>query len=142
MQPGLHPSHVMNPRVLKRLLEDRVKQLILTKIKFLSLKKLNFCTFENIENQTKELWLVNGCTIFFRRKLEDTEWQIVSSLGMVSQYFFTVLSAWNREELFRRCECESTINFKTTLSVFRTVVSNINRTVMLYLVLNFKLYFK
>ena len=39
--------------------------------------KLNCFTFDNIENQTKELQLVNGCIIYFRRKLEDTKLQIV-----------------------------------------------------------------
>ena len=105
-------------RVLKRPLKDRVKQLILTKIKFLSLKKLNLFTFEKMENHIKQLWLVNRCIIFFRRKLEDTKLKIF-------QYFFTVVSAWNPEEAYSRWECESKINFKTLLWVFRTVMDNL-----------------
>ena len=118
MQPGLHPFYVINPRVLKRSLEDRIENLMLTKIKFISLKKLKFFTFGNIENQTKELLLVNSCIVYFKCKLEDSKLQIVCLLGMVFQCFFIVLSTRNREETFSRWECESTINFKTTLGVF------------------------
>ena len=112
-QRGPRLTHVMNPRVLKLPLENRVKLLMLTKIKFLSLNKLNICTYDNIDNHTKGLWLVNGYIIYFRRKLEDTKLQIVCSLGMVFQYFFTVLSTWKREETLRRWECnEQWVNNK------------------------------
>ena len=118
MQPSLHPFYVINPRVLKRSLENRVENLMLTKIKFISLKKLKFFTFDNIENQSKELLLVNGCIVYFKCKLEDSNLQIVCLLGMIFQRFFIVLSSRNREETFCRWECESTIYFKTTLGVF------------------------
>ena len=101
VQPGPRPSHIINLLVLKRPPEDRVQQLILTNIKFLSLKKLNIFTFDNTENHTKGLLLVNG----YKRKLAGTKLQIVCSLGIVFQYFFTVLSTGKREETFCRWEC-------------------------------------
>ena len=60
VQPGHRLSHVMNPRVLKRPMEDRVKQLILTKIKFFSLKKLNIHIWQHWEPNRRSLvskWL-------------------------------------------------------------------------------------
>ena len=102
VQPVPRPPHVMNSRVLKRPLEDRVKQQMLIKIKVLSLKKFNIFSFDNIENHTKELWLVNGYIIYFRRKLKDSKLQIICSLGMGFQHFLTVLSTLKREETFRK----------------------------------------
>ena len=95
VQLGPIPSHVMNPRVLKRPLEDKVKQLMLTKTKLLSLKKLNIFTTDNIVNDTKGILFT----------LDENSRIPNHKLPIHLKWFCnisSVLSILKREETFRR----------------------------------------
>ena len=114
------PIPLMNPSVLKFSQEDRVKLLMLTKTKFPSLNKLNIFTYDNIDNHTKGLWLVNGYIIYFRRKLEDNKLQIVHLewFSSISSQCFRLENEKKHVADENAMNNESTINFKTILRIF------------------------